>query len=177
MRRRPFFVYAMEADPFTQLHAELEAMLQRSPAMRKAMGPKIKNFGSTYDVNTEADVPRIILEPTGGPGNINAASGYVTMEYTYNVLIDSGNQDIAKVLNPVLWALFAAIASALAASGLTALQWRGKSFVKHFAIGSANVGVPNPQLQLGMRGMTAVCAIAFSLGFNKNDLAAFAAGE
>lgn len=169
---------AKELDPLSKLRDQVQATVSGSPAVKAVMGVRSRNVGEVgHDTNTEADVPRIILEPTGGPANINASSNLVQMTYAYNVLIDSGNQSTNAMAHPLLWALLATIATALPASGLTALVWRGKSFVKTIAVSQTTVGAANPLLNLGTSGKQAICTLTFGLAFDKTDLKNYAEGN
>lgn len=172
----------MATDPFTQLHSALEALLKASPCIKRAMGPGLQDrqfvafnknrSDSKSDPTDSASLPLIVLEPAGGPGNINTASNYVTLAYAFNVLVATGDMR-ANILHPLLWAVFATLAMARTSSTLTGLQWSGKGYVKHVEVTSAPVGIPNEETSPGAMGWTAVCAVEFQLGFSKPDIDSF----
>lgn len=176
-----------ENDPLTQINDELARSIQNAPAVKKAMGLAKKNVNAfnktraneTPDTLHESDVPNIELLHTGGPCQINFASNACNLMLDIQIGINSGDQQISKVMYPVLWAVFALVANAIDANPfahMTALTWKGKPFCKDIEFQQVTAGQSDPTRNRGIKGWISICQIRFHLYFDKTDISAFVQG-
>lgn len=172
-----------EIDPLTLLHDEFERFLAATPCVKTALNVAMnivafnKLHGTErYDTNTNRDVPEILLEETGGISNLNFASNAVSWDWSYNAVINTGDTRVTKSLNPVVFALFAALKKAVESSTLTGLKWRGKMFCKNISMSQTQVGQSDPQLNRGIKGWTSIATVTFHLIFDRQDILNYADG-
>lgn len=174
-----------DKDPLTLLTNCVVATLQESPAVKLAMGLAKKNIhafnksrsGTQTDVRAEADLPELAIEPSGGPTNINLASNLCSMDWGMTLGINSGDQRVTEVLNPVLFAVWATLAAKLIDGPVMSLQWQNQVFVHHYSVQNVTIGKSNPDMNRGIKGWTSICSLLFNLHFDTNTIKTFVAGE
>lgn len=173
----------IQADPISQLHDALGIEIIECKAVKNALGAalNVNMFNKTRgnespDVVSERDVPNLRFEQTGGPMNIQFASSLVEMKHGYNVVLNTGDQRVSRQLDPLLFALFSFFVASCTKSKLTALQWRGKSYVKSMELTSSRVGMSDPQYNAGIKGWISVCTVVFHLNFHREDVINFSKG-
>jgi hypothetical protein len=174
----------MDKDPLTLLNNELQKILRESVAIRAIIGPATKNIEAfnelpvdAFDVNSESDVPSFRLEPAGGPTNLHYGSNVIRFDYSYNLLLNTGDKRITEQLNPIVWALMSTLLLHTTNSPLTALSWRNsKGYVKKLNLSQVTTVNVDAGLNLGITGWTAVLALNFLLLFSERDMLDFAKG-
>jgi hypothetical protein len=170
-------------DPFTILLSGVEEYLKANPVLKAELKGRLKNFVAynksrqdTLDVKGEADLPMIMVEPNGGPTSINLNSGRVYFDYQITVYVFTGEQNVLAV-NPIMWAIFAAIVAGQENTLLTALRWRDKPFVDQVMVNAVQMGLPSDASTPGLVGWTAIATFVFRLYFGLPTILAFSAGE
>lgn len=173
----------MLPDPISQLHDALGAEIASCKAIREALGAalNINMFNKTRgnespDVVSERDVPNLRFEQTGGPMNIQFASNLVNMQHGYNIVLNTGDQRVQRQLDPLLFALFSFFVASATKSNLTALRWRGSSYVKSMELTSSRIGLSDPNYNAGIKGWISVCTVVFHLVFQREDVINFSKG-
>ena len=163
----------MSKDPFSLAQEGLERFLVRSPGMKAAMGAQIKNvegFASLRgtkqtDTASETDLPELRLEPVLMPCNANFASNAVALDYTLRVVINTGDQRVNAKLLPIVFALFAAIVSAIHSSDLLTIEWQGYQFIKNFTFSNIAAGLSDPVENRGIAGWSVICDLTLHMIF------------
>lgn len=165
----------MSKDPLSLAQDALEQSIKNAPSIKRAMGRAIKNVvafnklrGTEMpDVTSENDVPLLMLAPVGGPSNVNFASNLASLDWTWRILVNSGDRRLTEI-NPIIFAIFATMAH-LVDSGadgqLVGLKWNDYPFAKNLTFSSITTGDADPSQNFGIVGWTGVCDLTLHMLF------------
>jgi len=155
----------------------LWALAERSPDFTTLVKPgnRIK-YNSVTDrapIKEEsmvADLPEVALVCAGTTANLYNTSSTSSCERNYSWIINTGDFRVNEFLHQVEWAIFVAMFGWR--DILTALQWSGKSFVKHARILEVTQGQSNQSVNRGIRGWSAVWSCSVLMYFDSADILA-----
>jgi hypothetical protein len=171
-------------DPLTHAQNTLEAYYKASPAVKRSMKSAIKNFVAfnktrgteAHDVNTESDLPEIVLNAIGGPSNVNFASNLSSLDWTWRVGVNTGDQRITQHLGPLVFAIFATTAHAVDSSldgQLVGMLWNDYPFAKNLTFSNIQTGESNPAENKGLIGWSAFLDLTLHMLFPTSMLREF----
>jgi hypothetical protein len=171
-------------DPLTQAQNSLEAYYKASPAIKRAMGPAVKNFVAfnktrgteSSNVKAESDLPGVVLEPIGGTSNINFASNLSSLDWSWRVKLVTGDMRLNAQINPLLFAVFAATVHAVDSSldgQLVGLLWNDYPFAKNLTFAAIQEGPVDPQTNGSINGWMAICDLTMHMLFPSTLLREF----
>jgi hypothetical protein len=163
----------------------LEKFLRESPGVKSVLGAQIKNVEGfttlrgtkTTDTVSETDLPELRLEPVLMPCNANFASNAASLDYTLRIVMNTGDQRVNYKMLPLVFAVFAAIVSAINASELLDLQWEGYNFLKNFTFSNVAAGLSDPVENRGIAGWSAICDLTLHMIFPATLLRSFHSGQ
>lgn len=178
----------MSTDPISMAHDALEKWLRGSVAIQRSMGGIKPNIAASNklrgtelpDVVTESDLPRIRLEPIGGPCNINFASNLTNMDWSWRIILDTGDLRVNKYLGPVAFAIFASLAVAIEkddVGDLLGVRWRTYDYAKNLTYSNITSGESDPVLNKGIAGLSAICDLTLHMVFPTSYLREFNNGN
>lgn len=147
---------ASELDPFTIVHRALWDLVEADEGFTElvAVGNRIKFTGldrsPKKDKIAEADLPEVMLVSESWGGNLHATSSHSLLTRQYTFIISTGDYRICEKLYPVEFAILRALANWK--TTLSALTWRGQTFVKTANLVSGTTGDSDPSRNRGISG-------------------------
>lgn len=164
----------MSLDPLTIAQNALQAYYASAPAVKRAWKtqPKVIAFNegrtAVNHVKGESDLPEIVLEPIGGPANINFASNLSSLDWSWRVKLVTGDMRLQNQINPLLFAVYAATAHAVHSSldgELTGLLWSDYPFAKNLTFSNVQNGPVDPATNASISGWLAICDLTMHMLF------------
>lgn len=120
----------------------------------------------------DADVPEVILVPSGTPAtNLCATSSTSSIIKRYSWLISTGDLRATLRLMPVEWAIFVMMHDWK--NRLTALEWpenSGRNFVKFAQLLDASEGQTDTEANRGLQGWSCLWQCQVEMHFKSQDL-------
>lgn len=164
------FVNMDEENPFDVVLTALWDMLLAHPRFVRDVkeGCRIR-FDSEIDRDPTketvqvADFPEVMILPETAEGNLHETSSTSRIVRNYTVMIATGDFRYTLWLGKIEWYVFVALLDWQ--TRLTALQWRGQSFVKAANLVSAQSGFSNPAANRNIKGWSAVWRVEVRMHF------------
>lgn len=124
-----------------------------------------ENHTPLKNVIASADLPEVILAPTGGICNLHSTTSSSMITKRFMWLISTGDYRIdAGCLFPVEFALIRAMCNWK--SALTSLTWAGARFVKRCDMLEVSEGDSDPERNRGLKGWSAMWACEVEMHFS-----------
>ena len=165
----------MNDNPLTLTYTALWTMIEAYPNLDDLVriGNRIR-FDSETDRSPQknrvqaADLPELTLITNGGTPNLCETSSSSKFIRRYSWWISTGDNRLNEKLYQVEWAVLVAMTNWKQV--LTALQWKGKSFVKRTAVTDISEGMSNPQLNRNIKGWSSLWTCEVEMHFKTSDL-------
>ena len=103
------------ADPFSQVFSGIWQLLLNNTNLTNQVlaGNRIRldqaPRNPTKEIIRTADVPELVLVPTGGVSNLHATSSTTTIQRNYDILLSTGDLRVNEALFPVQWEIVVAL--------------------------------------------------------------------
>ena len=173
------FTASSANDPFSQIFSALWTLAENSKPLTSmvSISNRIKyhdkeNRDPNKSIIEAADVPELLLAVLGvGDVNLHDSSSTSRVERTFAWMIATGDKRVNEFLNPLEFALYAAMADWK--NVLASLQWNGKGFVRKVNWTSAATVIDDAKQSRNLRGWTAVWSVSVDCYFATADLIAF----
>lgn len=156
----------MASDPFTQVYDALVAEFKKSyrnVVSYNTIGQPKK------DIINATDLPELTVLPDTATVNLGIASCETTVEFTYQILVATGNQRLGPVAFPVMYSLLKTYHRIRYGDVLTGLQINDRNFVEDSWAGVATYDLG--AAERGILGWACLWPIIVRLSFSPEDLA------
>ena len=163
-----------EPDPFSKLHDAIASIVSNSQAFRALV--KEVNFIDFDEEKKQpirsnvqgGNLPEVMLTCTGNiEGNLSNSTTSTKLVRQWQFLVSTGDLRIKRLLNPVEFAITAAMSNW---PEFVKLKWKDKSFVKAVRFVNSVTGISDAKLNRGIEGWSAVITLNFDLYFRTTDL-------
>jgi len=169
----------MTEDPFTITYDALWDMVEDSQPLMDLLRPgnlvKLSDRQPIKDRLADADVPELLLVPTGASPLLRRNSSSAQCTRTYSWIITTGDMRVRNRLFPVEWALFSAMTSYCLV--LNQLVWDNTRFVENCQLLTATDGETVQENNRGLKGWSAVWTCQVQMVFNLAQLQGFNNGD
>lgn len=170
-------------DPFLMVYEALWSMVEDSAPLEALVRPGNRiRFDKSDDRDpfkvqiSTADLPELMLTSEGTSGlNLQGTSTTSTITRKYSWILATGDYRYVSLLYPVEWALLCAMTEWVEV--LTALEWRGNSFVTRCNFVEVSEGYSDPKENRGIKGWSTIWRCEVRMDFATADMKAFNSGE
>ena len=158
---------ALITDPFTQIYDAIWKILENHKGVTKKVRLKNRIKLSGVDPNPykntvlDADLPELLLEPTGGGGFAWTSTG-LQMASNFQLRLAAGDLRVHKQLFPIKWEIIRALKQTRTNLDL--------SFVKNVEITDINETIGNDEVDRGTPSWTGLFEISVQVYLTNTEL-------
>jgi hypothetical protein len=121
------------------------------------------------DVLTESDAPELIVMPDSATVVLGNASCETTVEKTYQVAVNTGDQRLGEIAFPTMWQLLKTYQRLRYGSVMNSLQYNSRTFIEDCWTGSATYELG--AAERGLFGWSCLWPVIVRMSFSPEDLA------
>ncbi len=165
-------------DPFSLVYRSLLEHLNNSAALADV---NIVDLASTRDPEigtpSAADLPELQLRPGGYSTTLGRSSCASEIVRSYDLLLDTGDQRLQALFDPITFGVIAAMYDIKYSSVLEALTWNGKSFITEVnLVDSTEELLDASDNRSHIRAWVSIANIQVMMYFDNADLVAHTQG-
>lgn len=120
------------------------------------------------DVLTEQDLPEVQLVPDYAPCDLGASSCETVVNFTFQVMVQTGDQRLGNASFPAMWSLLGAYWELRYGTALNNLQYNGRRFVEDVTTQAATLELG--AAQRGILGWAMLWPIVVRMSFTEDDV-------
>lgn len=166
----------MAATPSSKLYSAIWTLLETSEAFKELVKPKNRvkfdsetNRGPLKDNVQSADLPEVILVSEGFTElNIHNTSSSTKVVETFSLIANTGDFRLSLIQQALNWYVLCSIRQWQ--SSLSALTWKGVTYVKRVDVVSATTGQSNSERNRQIQGWVTVWRVQVEMHFATANL-------